>query len=289
MTAIGLLSPWPGIGWRKPRGRRLRQARTTEESLRRSDSESVSIVLDLRDILAPSTEQVRGENGIELVDGPAVVVTGAMRGADAPGADGPANLVAAIRTASAPAARGLGVLVVLNDEIHSARRVEKMHTALPSAFTSPGSGPLGLVAENEAVISTMPVRKPVLAPLLPAFAPVAMVKVGLGDDGRAFGHVESAGYRGLVLEAIGAGHVPADVLSPLSSLAERMPVILTTRVAAGPVFTSTYGFPGSEISLIAAGLIPSGHLRAPKARLLLSVLIGNGWTREQIRESFAAC
>src|SRR5690606_7071983 len=68
MTGIVSRSPWRGIGWRKPGGRRLRQARTTEESLRRSDSESASIVLDLRDILAPSTKQVRGENGIELVE-----------------------------------------------------------------------------------------------------------------------------------------------------------------------------------------------------------------------------
>ncbi|HRO61095.1 MAG TPA: asparaginase domain-containing protein, partial [Burkholderiaceae bacterium] len=77
-----------------------------------------------------------------------VVVTGAMRGAEAPGADGPANLLAAAIVAGSPQARGLGTLVVLNDQVHAARFVQKSHTALPSAFASPISGPLALVAEG---------------------------------------------------------------------------------------------------------------------------------------------
>jgi L-asparaginase len=71
-----------------------------------------------------------------------VVVTGAMRGADAPGADGPANLLAAARVAAAPEARGLGTLAVLNYDIHAARFVQKSHTTLPSAFSSPLVGPI---------------------------------------------------------------------------------------------------------------------------------------------------
>ncbi len=79
-----------------------------------------------------------------------MVVIGAMRGAEAPGADGPANLYAAALVATAPEARGLGTLVVLNDEIHAARFVRKAHTALTSTFVSPFLGPLGLVAEGRA-------------------------------------------------------------------------------------------------------------------------------------------
>src|SRR5690606_35815882 len=78
-----------------------------------------------------------------------VVVTGAMRNPALAGADGPANLLAAVRTAAHPASRGRGVLVVLADQIHAASRVRKTHTSGVGAFTSPDSGPLGLVAEGD--------------------------------------------------------------------------------------------------------------------------------------------
>jgi len=83
----------------------------------------------------------------------AVVVTGAMRAARALSADGPANLLASVLVAREAAATGLGTLVVLNDQIHAARYVRKCHTALPSAFESPGVGTLGLVLEEKAIFN----------------------------------------------------------------------------------------------------------------------------------------
>ena len=70
-----------------------------------------------------------------------VVFTAAMRSSDALSPDGPANLMAAVRVAACPDARGSGVLVVLNDEIHSATDVRKMHTSSTAAFASPLVGP----------------------------------------------------------------------------------------------------------------------------------------------------
>ncbi|TXS14252.1 asparaginase, partial [Streptomyces sp. adm13(2018)] len=77
-----------------------------------------------------------------------VVVTGAMRRPDLPGADGPANLAAALAVAADPACRDLGVLVVMADEIHAARHARKTHTTSVATFASPGTGPLGHVVEG---------------------------------------------------------------------------------------------------------------------------------------------
>jgi L-asparaginase len=205
-----------------------------------------------------------------------VVVTGAMRPASAPGADGPANLLAAAQVAAAPAARGLGTLVVLNDEIHAARHVHKGHTALPSAFLSPNGGPIGLVAEGRVRIWARPPRLPSLPSQGGPPRPVALLPVALGGDGRMVEAVEGLGYAGLVLEGMGAGHVPAEVAPLLGHLAQRLPVVLASRCLAGPVFTHSYGYPGGEIDLLGRGLIPAGTLSGPKARLLLGLVLRDG-------------
>ncbi|MGH8129015.1 MAG: asparaginase [Gammaproteobacteria bacterium] len=214
-----------------------------------------------------------------------VVVTGAMRGPQTPGADGPANILAAVIVACTANASGFGTLVVLNDEIHAARFVQKSHTALPSAFTSPLAGPVGLVAEGKtSFYFRLPNRVP---PFEQADndAPVALIKIGMGDDGRLLKQVLPAGYRGLVVEGMGAGHVPASIAPIISEIIESIPVVLATRVHAGPAFRSTYAFAGSEIDLLKRGVIAAGALSGVKARLLLSLLLRGG-DRSGVVEAF---
>lgn len=221
-----------------------------------------------------------------------VVVTGAMRGPQAPGADGPANLLAAAIVAASPAAAGLGALVVLNDQVHAARYVRKAHTALPSAFASPLAGPVGLVAEGRLSVFARPPRTEPIA--MPADwrerpeAPVALLRMALGDDGRLLKSLPGLGYRGLVVEGMGAGHVPQDVAPLLGELAAAMPVVLATRAHAGPAFTRTYGYPGSEIDLLGRGLIPGGAIGGLKARILLALLLRAGRSGAALAEGFAA-
>jgi L-asparaginase len=216
-----------------------------------------------------------------------VVMTGAMRGADAPGADGPANLLAAARVAASPEARGLGALVVLNYDIHAARFAQKSHTALPSAFASPLVGPIGVVAEGRPRFFARVGRNPVLAAADGPPAPVALVKVPMGDDGRLFGGLPGLGYAGAVVEGMGAGHVHADVAPLLGELARRIPVVLAARPTAGPVFSATYGYPGGEIDLIRRGLVPGGYLTGLKARLLLGLALRGGREAGAAAQAFA--
>lgn len=215
-----------------------------------------------------------------------VVVTGAMRGAQAPGADGPANLLASAIVASSRAARGLGTLVVLNETIHAARFVQKASTFLPSTFTSFSGGPLGCIIEGQARIDVRVVRQAVIAGGDEGVnAPVALLTAALGDDGRMLAGLPGLGYRGLVIEAMGVGHVPSAMVQALASLTEVFPVVLSSRVASGPTFARTYGFPGSETDLLGRGLIPSGALGGLKSRLLLSLLLGIGVRGQALQEA----
>jgi L-asparaginase len=223
-----------------------------------------------------------------LVDREApVVVTGAMRNPTLPGADGPANLLAAIQVASSDTARGLGAVVVLNDEIHAARFVRKAHTSNPATFSSHPVGPVGWVSESVPRVVLRPVgRLKVTLPEDAQDGQVALLTIALGDDGRLLPVVEREGYAGLVVEAMGGGHVPSVMVEALEELAGKMPVILASRTKAGEVLHSTYGFVGSETDLLERGLINAGPLDGLKARLFLTLLLRSGATREEIKDAF---
>ncbi|QIM48127.1 asparaginase [Pusillimonas sp. DMV24BSW_D] len=217
-----------------------------------------------------------------------VVVTGAMRGASALSADGPANLLAAIHTAGHPEAADRGALVVLNDEIHQALHVEKMHKGLVQAFQSVNGGAVGYYFEGRPrFLHPAPQHRAVLFSNRVAPERVAVVKAVLDGDDALLRATLDLGYHGVVVEAMGAGHLPAQYLDALDTLLERIPVVLASRVPAGPVFQNTYGFPGSEIDLIRRGVIPAGWLSPHKARILLAAALGAGQNVQEVRATFA--
>jgi L-asparaginase len=201
-----------------------------------------------------------------------VVVTGAMRNPTLASPDGPGNVLAAVRVAVCAAAHGLGCLVVMNDEVHAARFVRKTHTTSLATFRSPGAGALGWVAEDRVRIVSRP------APLATVSAvssrdvvPVAVVGCALGEDGLVLDSLVDAGYRGVVIEALGGGHVPSTMVARLEALAERLPVVLCSRTGSGEVLTHTYGFAGSESDVLARGVLWGGALDARKARVALAL------------------
>jgi L-asparaginase len=215
-----------------------------------------------------------------------IVVAGAMRNPTMAGADGPANLLAAVQVAASSDAHGLGCLVVMNDEIHAARHVRKTHAISTAAFTSPNSGPLGRVVEGQPRFHTRPGPRPTL-PNGRAHRQVrvGLVPICLGDDGEL---LRSLGRNldGLVIAAFGAGHVPATLVPLLEDHARRIPVILTSRTGAGPVLRHTYGFSGSEQDLQDRGLINGSWLDPYKARVLLHLLLANRATSDEITAAY---
>ncbi|MFF4735876.1 asparaginase [Streptomyces sp. NPDC001262] len=215
-----------------------------------------------------------------------VIVTGAMRNPTMAGPDGPGNLYAAVVAAADPNLRGTGCLVVMGDEVHAARHVRKSHTTSPAAFTSPGAGPLGRIAEGHVhLVGTLPDRPTPMKPLAQG-ARVGLYTVSLGDDGALLDSWGDA-CDGLVVAAFGVGHVPQSFVDLLEQLAVRIPVVLASRIGNGPVLTRTYGFAGSETDLIKRGLIPAGALSPYQARLLLHQLIAQGADRNAVEATFA--
>ncbi len=223
-----------------------------------------------------------------LVDSDApVVVTGAMRNPTLPGADGPANLLAAVSTAASERARGMGALVVFADEIYAARFVRKAHTQAVSPFQSSPVGPIGWLAEGEVRIGARPVgRRHLELDGVTDPPPVALITFGAGEEGLLVDAVQRAGYRGLVVEGTGGGHVTARTVPELERLAKLMPVVLASRTAGGEALHRTYMFTGSEVDLEARGLISAGAMTGARARVLLRMLLAAGAPEQDIRTAF---
>lgn len=206
-----------------------------------------------------------------------IVVTGAMRTPTSAGADGPANLLAAVRVAASDAARELGALVVFADEIHAARHVVKVHAESIAGFGSPGRGPIGRVGEGTVRIEARPADRTatVGAPRSAEWPRIPILRVALGSESTEV-EALAAGAAGLVVEGVGGGHVPSPMVSALEAVARRIPVVLASRISGGGTLASTYGYPGSELDLLGRGLLSAGRRDAVKARLWLGAHLAAG-------------
>lgn len=202
-----------------------------------------------------------------------VVLTGAQRPASAVGADGPANLHAALRVAASPEARHSGVLVVLNDEIHSAREVSKTSTYRLNAFTSPEAGPLGVVDGDRVVMQRRPLRPHTRASPFAGFDG-ALPRVDIayayaGGDGVAVRAFAAAGARGIVSAGLVPGLVtPEEEAALHEARAQGIAIVQGVRGAGGRV--------APRPALDEAGFVAAGSLNPQKARILLMLALASG-------------
>lgn len=217
-----------------------------------------------------------------------IVVTGAMRFPTEAGADGPANLLAAVSVAASLHARELGVLVTLADEIHAARYVRKTHPTSLTTFQSPDAGPLGYLVEGEPrLLGRIPARMVLPAARRATSPRVCLLQISLDDDGYLLDRIDKH-VDGVVVAAFGGGNVPAALVPRLTELAETIPIVLSSRVGAGTVLAATYSYPGSAQDLLKQGLINAGFLHPIKARILLRGLLCVDADHDDIAAAFTA-
>ncbi|MEW6582789.1 MAG: asparaginase [Actinomycetota bacterium] len=216
-----------------------------------------------------------------------IVVTGAIRPATAAGADGPANLLQSVALAGAPAATGLGTVVLFGGQVHAARYVRKTDSTGPAAFASPQTGPVGYVEEERVAILTRPPRRADALDVARLDARVPVVGTGLGDDGALLRLAVQAGCDGVVVVALGAGHLAPPVIDAVERAARRVPVVAACRPERGALLTATYGFRGCERDLRAAGAIPAGRLSPAAARITLAAALGAGRSGGSLARVFA--
>ena len=218
-----------------------------------------------------------------------LVVTGAMRNPTQLGADGPANLAAAIQVATSSACRGVGCVVVMNDEIHAARYVRKEHSTSPAAFRSPGAAKIGSVQEGRARLwMSVPRHHWMPTRLSGPLARVALVEATFDDEGGLLAPHVLEPFQGVVIAGFGVGHLSAVAAEAAIAAAVARPVVLASRCGAGGTLTGTYGFVGSESHLLSNGLISAGRLDARKARLLLVLLLTSGVGRDTVVRIFSS-
>lgn len=215
-----------------------------------------------------------------------IVLTAAMRRADQPGADGPANLLAAARVAASGSARKKGVLVVIDDEIHAGPLIRKAHSFRTHAFSSLPFGPIGYVAEDRVRFALSPAAAPPPMSYGGGAPVVPIVEAGPGLERESVKALAAGAIDGLVLSLPGAGHVAAEVVPDLERLAERMPVVFASRTGAGETLRASYGYAGGEMDLIARGLIAAQGLDARKARIALQLLLSGGARQPDVRAIF---
>ena len=213
-----------------------------------------------------------------------IVVVGSQRPLNGLSSDAPLNLVNAIRTAADPASRGRGVLVMLNDEIQSAREVTKTSTSRLQTFRSPDFGILGQVDGAEVVYYRTATRRHAPDTVfdigkLDALPRVDIAYAYAGCDGTAVRAFLAAGARGIVSAGFAPAMTPPAEAEALRAAAKGGTIVVqATRAGSGRTANLT--------RLRDAGLINADNLNPQKSRILLALALTLTRDTQQIQGFF---
>lgn len=213
-----------------------------------------------------------------------VILVGAQRPASAVGSDAGANLLSAVRAALADTARDMGVLVVLNDEIHAAREVTKTSTYRLHTFRSPDFGILGHVDGDRVTFYRSPHRRHTQSSIfdigaLDAFPRVDIAYSYAGVDGAAVEAFVGAGAEGIVSAGFAPGTpAPLERTALEQAAAKGVIVVQASRAGSGRVARRRY--------LREMGMVAADNLNPQKARILLALALTKTREPGDIQEIF---
>ena len=220
-----------------------------------------------------------------LTTSKAVVITGAMRPGNQPGADGLYNLLSALRVAASAHSCEKGVLVVMNDEIHTARNVTKVSTSNVAAFQSLQYGPIGLLTRTDVLFHYPPAGKEAY-PVEKISKNVALVKAFAGMGSPFLEAVRHSGIDGLVIEGFGQGNLPKETVPAIRNFRKaNIPVVMVSRSCQGMV-QPVYGYEGGGRQLKATGVIFTNGLTGPKARIKLLLALEIAIRKQRLEHIF---
>lgn len=214
-----------------------------------------------------------------------VVVTGAMRPPTAISTDADLNLLDAVRIAASPHAGGMGVLTVLNNEIHSARDVSKANTFRVETFRPNELGFLGYAdSDGRVVFYRAPLRKHTTATPFDVAGKETLPRVEIvyayaGADGAVVDAVRQLNPDGLIVVGFGGGTFPPAFLAAAGRAADDgIPVVLASRSTAGRVINT----PRKE----AQGFLVCDNLLPQKARVLMMLALTVNRDRQWLQQAF---
>ena len=214
-----------------------------------------------------------------------VVLVGSMRPATAVSADGPLNILNAVRVAACDASTGQGVLVVMNDEIYSGRDVTKTNTENVATFKAPNGGPLGFVVDGGVRYYYRSARPHTLQSEFVVSKQTSLPRVDIiythvGEDRVFVDAACAAGAQGIVYAGSGMGSIHEGAEQALAEAAARgVVVVRSSRTGSGLV---TAGLERWQ----QAGFLHADNLNPQKTRLLLQLALTKTHERSEVQSLF---
>ena len=202
-----------------------------------------------------------------------VVMVGSMRPSTAVSADGPLNLYNAVAVAADPAAKGRGVLVVMDDVIHNAHSMTKTSTTAVETFQSPLRGLAGLTAYGKQDFFSPPIWKHTTQSEFDISSVTQMPRVDIiyayaDMPADAISSAVANGAKGIVIAGVGNGNMNKVSLDAAAAAVKKgVAVVRSSRVPTGTVGRNV------EVEDDKLGFIASDELNPQKARILLSLAL----------------